>query len=129
MKLHNKSFITIFYLDPSLSPFGSVLECSRYNWKFPVDQQVVFGPIPATADHNATYQFLRSSFHSMGQVCNMFLSQTLERNIVDGDLVKFGYVVFVDKVSAQKALKAGAVVMPDGFQVLLNEVHKPWLAS
>ena len=61
----------------------------------------------------------------IGHVCEMYLCRTVER----AQLVKFGRVVFVDKLTAQRALKIGKIFMQDGFEVLLKEVPKPWLTS
>ena len=59
----------------------------------------------------------------------MYLSQIVERDLVTGKLVKFGRVVFVDQLTAQRALKIGKIFMPDGSEVLVKEVPKPLLTS
>jgi len=85
--------------------------------RYPGDQQLMVGPIPGFLEHDVIYNNLRSIFQSRGPVCFMFIHKSAVKDVESGNPVKFGYVVFAEKGSAQKVLKEGHVTFGGGHQV------------
>jgi len=85
--------------------------------RYPGDQQLMVGPIPGTIDHDVIYNGLRSVFQARGTVCFMFLHKSAVKDNDNGDLVKFGYVVFAEKGIAQKVLQEEKITFNGGIKI------------
>jgi len=75
--------------------------------RYPADQQLMVGPIPGHLEHDVIYNGLRANFQSRGPVCFMFVHKSAVKDNDSGKLVKFGYVVFAEKGTAQKVFREG----------------------
>lgn len=110
------SAITTSYRFRSKSP--------RPDTRFPADQQLVIGPIPGNLEHDVIYNSLRGIFQSRGAVCFMFVHKSAVKDDISGKQVKFGYVVFAEKGTAQKVMREGSVSIGGGHKIKLTGMKK-----
>jgi len=85
--------------------------------RYPSAHQLMIGPIPGHIEHDSIYNNLRSIFQSRGPVCFMFVHKNAVKDAQSGNPVKFGYVVFAEKGTAQKVLKEGSVTFGGGIKI------------
>jgi len=90
--------------------------------RYPSDQQLMVGPIPGHLEHDVIYNGLRSIFQARGPVCFMFVHKSAVKDNDSGKLVKFGYVVFAEKVAAQKLLREGTIAFTGGHTIRVREM-------
>jgi len=89
--------------------------------RYPADQQLMVGPIPGHLEHDVIYNGLRGNFQSRGPVCFMFVHKSAVKDNDSGKLVKFGYVVFAEKGTAQKVLREGYTTF-QGHKIAVKEM-------
>jgi len=92
--------------------------------RYPGDQQLMIGPIPGELEHDNIYNNLRSIFQARGAVCFMFLHKSAVKDLETGNQVKFGYVVFAEKGTAQKVLKEETVTFGGGHKIKVKPMGK-----
>ena len=85
--------------------------------RYPGDQQAMVGPIPGDLDHDVIYNSLRNIFQTKGPVCFMFVHKSAVKDNDTGKVVKFGYVVFAEKGTAQKVIKDGSITFNGGIKI------------
>merc|ERR1719410_1275489 len=74
-------------------------------------------PIPGHLEHDVIYNGLRANFQSRGPVCFMFVHKSAVKDNDSGKLVKFGYVVFAEKGTAQKVFREGSITFTGGQKI------------
>jgi len=92
--------------------------------RYPADQQIMVGPIPGDIEHDVIYNTLRSIFQSRGAVCFMFIHKSAVKDLLTGNQIKFGYVVFAEKGIAQKVLKEESVTFGGGHKINVKPMGK-----
>merc|ERR1712037_632856 len=89
--------------------------------RYPADQQLMVGPIPGHLEHDVIYNGLRGIFQARGPVCFMFVHKSAVKDNDSGKLVKFGYVVFAEKGTAQKVIREGVTTF-QGHKIAVKEM-------
>lgn len=92
--------------------------------RYPAAHQLMVGPIPGHLDHDVIYNGLRAIFQSRGPVCFMFVHKSAVKDNDSGKMVKFGYVVFAEKASAQRVLKEGSITFNGGNKIQVKMMAK-----
>jgi len=86
--------------------------------RYPVELQVVVGPIPGSLPHDTLYPDLFCALKAAGHLVTMYLQKNPMR--VKNELVKFGYAVFSEARVAGKVVRKGSVTLPSNLAVTLR---------
>jgi len=86
--------------------------------RYPVELQVVVGPIPGSLPHDTLYPDLFCALKSAGHLVTMYLQKNPMR--VKNESVKFGYAVFSEARVAGKVVRKGTVTLPSNLAVNLR---------
>jgi len=92
--------------------------------RFPIQNQVMIGPVPCVLAHDILYMELREILYQRGRVVAMFLHKNAIKLKESGKLVKFGYAVFDDRSVAQKLVKQGSLAIADGVAIKISPMIK-----
>jgi len=92
--------------------------------RFPVQNQVMIGPVPCVLAHDILYMELREILYQRGRIAAMFLHKNAIKMKDTGKLVKFGYAVFEERSVAEKLVKQGSLAIADGVSIKISPMVK-----